>query len=100
MRLRAMQMSLAEWLLLAAVLMVGTLGRTIRFSRPADGVTWRATPSTVAVQQAARAPHRANVAPTPSRRRSTVAEHAEERKAAAMLLLLMLGRDRFATVSR
>ncbi|MGH7895578.1 MAG: hypothetical protein ACREQL_12980 [Candidatus Binatia bacterium] len=101
MRLRALQMSTAAWLLLAAVLMAGTLGRTIRLPRPADGVTWRATPSTVVVQRTARAAHRTAIAPTPSgRRRSKVADRAEERKAAALLLLLMLGRDRFATVPR
>ena len=98
--MRALQMSSATWLLLAAVLMAGTLGRTIRFSLPADDVTRHATPSTVVVQQTVRAPRRAAVAPTPSRQRSTVAERAEARKAAAMLLVLMLGGNRFAAVAR
>jgi hypothetical protein len=101
MRLRALQMSTAAWLFFAALLMAGTLGRTIRLPHSADGVTLHATPSTVVVQRTSRAAHRAAVAPTPSgRRRSKVAERAEERKAAAMLLLLMLGRDRFAAVPR
>jgi hypothetical protein len=97
MRLRALQMSPVAWLLVATVLMVGTLGRAIRLPRPEDDVFWRATPSVVVVQRTARAPHRAAVAPTPSGRRSTV---AEERKAAAMLLLLMLGGDRLASAPR
>ena len=102
MRLRALQMSTAAWLLLAGVLMAGTLGRTIRRLRPADGIPWRAIPSTTVVQRTARVAHRAAVAPTPSgRRRSKVTDRTEKQKAAAMLLLLMLGaRDRLAAVPR
>jgi hypothetical protein len=101
MRLRALQMPAAAWLLLAAALTAGTLGRTVRLPRLADGVTSRATPSPVVVRRTARAAHRAAVAPTPSGRRpSKVAERAEKRQAAALLLLLMLGRDRVVNVPR
>jgi hypothetical protein len=101
MRLRTLQMPIAGWLLFATVLAAGTLARAIRLPRPADGVTWRAIPSTIGVQRTARAAHRATIAPTPSgRRRSKVADRVEKEKAAAMLLLLMLGRDRLAAVPR
>jgi hypothetical protein len=97
MRLIAQQMSSSAWLLLAAVLIVGT----IRIPRPEDDVAWRATPSAAVVEPAAPAPRRAAVAPAASvRQRPKVAERAEGRKAAAMLLLLMVGRDRFASVPR
>ena len=100
MRLRTLQMPIAGWLLFATVLVAGT-ARAIRLPRPVDGVTWRAIPSTIAVQRTTRATHRAAVAPTPSeRRRSKVADRAEKEKAAAMLLLLMLGRDRLAALPR
>ena len=100
--LRALQMSTAAWLLLTAVLIAGTLGRTIRRPRPADDVTWRAIPSTnVVVQRTARVARRAAVAPMPSGRKRSKVDRAEERKAAAMLLLLMFGgRERLAAVPR
>lgn len=99
MRLRALQMPIAVWLLFATVLTAGTVGGSIRLLRPADDVTWRAIPSSAPTARVAR---RAAVAPASSGRgRSKVAGRAEERKAAAMLLLLMLGgRDRLAAVSR
>jgi hypothetical protein len=101
MHLRALQMSTAAWLFLAAVLMAGTLGRTIRRPLPADGVTWRAIPSINVVERPATAAHRATVAPTPAPRRSSVPDRVEKRKAAAVLLLLMLGgRDRLAATVR
>ena len=102
MRLRALQMPIAVWLLFATVLTAGTVSGSIRLLRPADGATWRTTPSSMVVQRTARAADRAALAPGSSgQRRSKVAGRAEERKAAATLLLLMLGgRDRLAVVPR
>ncbi len=101
MRPRALNMSTAAWLLVAAVLMAGTLGRTIRRPHSSEHVTWRTTQPAIVIDGTPRAAHRAAVAPPPSRgRHSRVADPAEERKAAAMLLLLMLGGGRPAAIPR
>ena len=98
MHLRALQMPAAAWMLLAAVLMAGTLGRTIPRLRPADDVTWHVT-STDVVQPAARAPRRAAVAPTGRPRAN--GDRVEKRKAAAVLLFMVLGgRNGFGAGSR
>ncbi|HXJ33285.1 MAG TPA: hypothetical protein VMS22_04530 [Candidatus Eisenbacteria bacterium] len=100
MRSRALQTSPLAWLLLAVVVMTGTVGRTIRLPRAADVEASRATPSTVVVERTPRSVHRTAVAPAASDRRPTAAERAKQRQAAAMLLLLMLGRDRLAAAPR
>ena len=96
MRARALQMSTAAWLLFAAVLMAGTLGRTIRLPR----VTWNESSSTAVVERAERPLRRVAVTPTSSVPRRSKAERAEKEKAAAMLILLMLGQNRLAAASR
>ena len=99
MHLRALQMPAAAWMLLAAVLMAGTLGRSIPRLRPANDVTWHVT-STDVVQPAARAPRRAAVAPT-GRPRANAGDRVEKRKAAAVLLFMVLGgRNGFGAGSR
>ena len=95
MRARALQMSTAAWLLFAAALMAGTLGRTIRLPR----VTWN-EPSTAVVERAERPVRRVAAAPTPSAQQRSKADHAEKEKAAAMLVLLLLGQNRVAAASR
>lgn len=99
MRLRALQMPIAVWLLFATVLTAGTVSGSIRLLRPADGATWRTFPSSMVVQRMARADRAALCPGCSAQPRSKIVGRARERKAAATLLLLMLGgRDRLAAV--
>ena len=100
MRSRALQMSTAASLFLAAVPMAVMLGRTLRLSHSADGVDWPATSSPAVEEPTARPARRVAVAPTPTGRRSKLGSRADRDKAAAILLLVMLGGNRFAVASR